>query len=509
MAYISKRMIVLIIFLFILASCSSGGADSAKGDEKKLTFLFNIPSQTLDPNLDVNYTAVRAGISETLVKISADLSIEPWLAKDWESKDGQTWVFTLKDNLTFQNGKKADAKAVKASLERTIRESKAMKNALKIKEIKAAGQTLTITTKEPFPEFPSELVHPNTSIIDVSAANISQQPVGTGPFQVSSFEAGHKIELERYDDYWDGKPKLKHVTFSFNEDANARVMALQSKDADIIYRPSVEDIDQIQKDSSITVDSVPSLRVHQILYNTKKDHLADRHLRRAFDALLDRKEIAESILNGHAQPADGPFLADFPFSAGTVQKPSGLEAAKTELKKAGYELENGKAVKDGKTLSFTLLTYQSRPELPLIAQILESNAKELGISIKIQQVENIDEYLAKNDDWDLATYSSMTAPRGDAGYLLNTAYMPNGALNYSGIENQTLIKWIEEFNRTIDKEKRNRLAKKAAELIEKETLNSFIVTPENITAYRDGVLNWETSKSEYYMLTKDLDVKTK
>ena len=64
------------VFLFILASCSAGGADSAKGDEKKLTFLFNIPSQTLDPNLDVNYTAVRAGISETLVKISADLSIE-------------------------------------------------------------------------------------------------------------------------------------------------------------------------------------------------------------------------------------------------------------------------------------------------------------------------------------------------------------------------------------------------------------------------------------------------
>ncbi|MDE1376747.1 ABC transporter substrate-binding protein, partial [Bacillus licheniformis] len=97
MAYIAKRMIIPIVFLFILASCSSGGADSAKGDEKKLTFLFNIPSQTLDPNLDVNYTAVRAGISETLVKISADLSIEPWLAKDWESKDGQTWVFTLKD----------------------------------------------------------------------------------------------------------------------------------------------------------------------------------------------------------------------------------------------------------------------------------------------------------------------------------------------------------------------------------------------------------------------------
>ncbi|MDI3411536.1 hypothetical protein QKW52_20310 [Bacillus sonorensis] len=69
-------------------------------------------------------------------------------------------------------------------------------------------------------------------------------------------------------------------------------------------------------------------------------------------------------------------------------------------------------MKNGKPLSFTLLTYQSRPELPLIAQVLESNAKQLGISIKIQQVENIDEYLSENGDWDMATYSAMTAPRG-------------------------------------------------------------------------------------------------
>lgn len=512
LTYIAKRLIIPIVFLLFLTSCSFGGEPAGgtrSGDDKKLTFLFNIPSQTLDPNLDVNYTAVRAGIAETLVKISPGLTIEPWLAEDWKSKDGQTWVFTIKDHLTFQNGKRADANAVKASLERTIKDSEAMKNALNIQKIQAKGRTLTIKTKEPFPGFPSELVHPNTAIIDVSGQNVSQKPIGTGPFQVSSFQPGHKIELERYDGYWDGKPKLKHVTFSFNEDANARVMALQSQDADIIYRPSVENIEHIQKDPSIIVDTAPSLRVHQLLYNTGKDSLANVHLRRALDALLDRKEIADSILGGQAQPADGPFLADFPFAPRSTRKPGGLEEAKAELKKAGYQLQDGKAVKNGKPLSFTLLTYQSRPELPLIAQVLESNAKQLGISIKIQQVENIDEYLSENGDWDMATYSAMTAPRGDAGYFLNTAYMPNGALNYSGIHNQTLVTWIDEFNRTIDEEKRNSLAKKAAELIQKETLNSFIVTPQNITAYRDHVVNWETSKSEYYMLTKDLDVKTK
>ncbi|NPC93174.1 ABC transporter substrate-binding protein [Bacillus sp. WMMC1349] len=508
MLYIAKRFTILIVFLLLLSACSASNNGSVRENDKKLNFLFNIPSQTLDPHLDVNYTSVRAGISETLVKITSDLTIEPWLAKDWKSTDGQTWVFSIRDDLTFQNGKKADAKAVKASLERAIHDSKAIKNALKVKEMKAQGQRLTIKTTEPFPEFPSELVHPNTAIIDVSETNFSQKPIGTGPFQVTSFEPGHRIELERYENYWNGKPKLKQATFSFNEDANARMLALQSKDADIIYRPSVENIEHMEKDPAIVVDSVPSLRVHQLLYNMKKSNLSEVHLRQALDALLNRKEIAENIMAGQAQSAEGPFLKKFPFSSKVIQKPSGLDAAKDELKKAGYQFKDGKAVKNGKALSLTLLTYQSRPELPLIAQVFESNAKQLGISIKIQQVENIDEYLTENKDWDLATYSAMTAPRGDAGYFLNTAYMPDGALNYSGVHQQSLIKWIEEFNHTIDKDKRNHLAKKAADFIQKETLNSFIVTPQNITAYRDYVLNWETSKSEYYMLTKDLDVKT-
>ncbi|GAA3331027.1 hypothetical protein GCM10020331_085920 [Ectobacillus funiculus] len=58
-------------------------------------------------------------------------------------------------------------------------------------------------------------------------------------------------------------------------------------------------------------------------------------------------------------------------------------------------MKDGKAMRDGKSLSFKLLTYSYRPELPLMAQLLQSNAKELGIAIEIQQVENIDEYLAQ------------------------------------------------------------------------------------------------------------------
>lgn len=170
-------------------------------------------------------------------------------------------------------------------------------------------------------------------------------------------------------------------------------------------------------------------------------------------------------------------------------------------------MQNGKvATPDGKPLQLTLLTYQSRAELPLISQLIQANAKELGITIDIRQVDNIDEYLTAHQDWDLATYSSITAPRGDASYFLNAAYMPEGALNYGRVHVPELASMISQLNTTVNEEQRNKLALKAVTLIDQENLQSFLVHPNNVVAYRDYVHNWVTSQSEYYLLTQDLDV---
>lgn len=139
------------ILVLILSACSvsteSKSESEEKGKRKELTFLSNFPSETLD--LHLNYTPVRAGIAETLVKINENSELEPWLAKEWKSDDsGQTWTFTIRENITFQNGSKVDAEAVKRSLERNIEVSEAMKNALKIKTMSADGQVLTITTEK-------------------------------------------------------------------------------------------------------------------------------------------------------------------------------------------------------------------------------------------------------------------------------------------------------------------------------------------------------------------------
>lgn len=496
----------------LLSACGSATEQAARPSaEKNVHFLYNFATGSLDPHVDTSYVPLRAGIAETLVRLDEEnLTVSPWLAESWSSEDGQHWTIDLRDDVTFQNGKPMTGATVKASLERALQESPAIRNALKIDTITAEGDKLAIVTTQPFPEFASELVNPNTSIVDVSEPDIVNKPVGTGPFRLSSFTPGSKLTLERYEDYWDGASPLDSVTFSFNEDANARSLALKSGQVDIVYRPEVESLDSLQAIAGMEVSATPTFRVHQLTMNMERESIQDLGVRRALDALIDRQGIVDTILLGYGEPAIGPFLPSLPFAPKYDREPagSGTDLAVRYLEEAGYTLNNGVMGKEGKPLQLTLLTYSSRADLPLIAQVFQSDAKQIGIDVQIRQIDTPEEYMASNRDWDLATYSNLTAPRGDAGYYLNATYHPTGALNFSGSEDPELTAIIDELNLTVDQAKRGELAERAANYVHDNVLNAFVLHPGTIVAYNgDKIQNWVTTRSEYYMITNKLDVK--
>ncbi len=500
---------VIMIIASMLTACTDTSNSTPKEESKHINFLYNFSTNSLDPHVDTSYVPLRAGITETLVRLDEEnLTIAPWLAENWSGEDGVNWTINLREGITFHNGKEMDANAVKASLERALKESVAIQNALKIDTIEADGYTLQITTKQPFPEFISELVNPNVSIIDVSEDDVMNHPVGTGPFALTSFEPGSKLELERYDEYWDGPSNLDSVTFSFNEDANARSLALKSGQVDIVYRPEVESLDSLSAQDGMKVEATETFRVHQMTMNMERESLKDVNVRRAVDALIDRQKIVDTILLGYAEPAVGPFAPSLPFAPPYDNSETSKESAVKYLEDAGYTLKDGKMQKDGEQLSFTLLTYSARADLPLIAQVFQSDAKQIGINVEIRQIDIPEEYMASNRDWDLATYSNLTAPRGDAGYYLNATYHPTGALNFSGAEEPELTEVIDKLNQTVNQEDRAVLAEQAADYVHENVINSFVLHPSTIVAYNENkVKNWVTTRSEYYMITNKLDVK--
>ncbi|MCT4783277.1 MULTISPECIES: nickel ABC transporter substrate-binding protein [Exiguobacterium] len=494
------RSLICILSLVVLAACSEPDQDN-----RHLHFVYNFSTQSLDPHRDSSYVPLRAGVTETLFKLNDEtLSVDPWLARSFEQVNETTWRIYIREDVTFHNGKPLDAQAVKRSLDRSLDENIGLQSALRIKSITAEASNLLIETTIPYPELVNELVHPNTSIIDVTAdAAIDQQPIGTGPFQVVSFQPGSNIQLERHNAYWDGTPKLDTVMFTFNEDPGSRTMALQSGEADIVYRPEIEMIDTLEQNGHI-VDKAETFRVHQLTMNLERGHMQSLAMRRMIDSLINREQIVDGILNGYATTAAGPFLPSFPF-APTYENHEEQDVLYL-LKQDGYENVHGVLTKDGEPVRLKLLTYSSRPDLPLIAQLIQSDAKQAGITIDIQMIDTPEEYMASERNWDLATYSNLTAPRGDGGYYLNATFHPDGALNFSGVEDSTLTQKIDRLNETVDRTERDRMTEEIAQYVDERVINSFLVHPSTNVALKDSVRGWVTEKSEYYMITKDLDV---
>ncbi|WP_094777213.1 nickel ABC transporter substrate-binding protein [Domibacillus aminovorans] len=516
----TKNLLVLFVSLFILAAagCSSDNSQSgtegekAAEEKKSVTMIFSFKSPNMDPH--TGFTPIRAGVTETLLKLDKNSSIEGWLAEHWSTEDNVTWEFAIRNGITFHDGTKLDAARVKASIERSIAVNESLAGSLKIKSMEAEGQTLIITTIEPYPALPSELVNPYTSIVntegekEMGAEAFRNAPVGTGPFQVKKFTSNQEVQVSKYDGYWAGEPKIDEAIIKFNEDANVRALALQSKEADIVYNLPAEGIEVIEKDEHLKVESVPGLRSHFILYNQQSANVSDVKVREALNLLLDRKSIADDIMLGHAEPANGPFNSNLPFGLDDKVQELNVEKAKSLLSEAGYtENADGKMEKGRKPLKLELITYKARPELPLIAQLLQSDAAKAGVDIEIKNVENADTYLAENTDWDLATYSNNTSPRGDGSYFLNTAFTETGALNVGKISIPQLNEVIKELNTTTDAEKRTELTKDAADIINKNVAHSYAVYPNIIVGINNRITNWQPTAEEYYILTHTLDVK--
>lgn len=501
------KITAIILFMFLIG-CEDANdiSEDINQENKSLTLLFSFPSSTIDPHQD--WMGVRAGIAETLVKIDQDLSIQPWLAENWEQEDEQTWRFTLREGLTFHDDTPVDGNAVKASFERLLEVNEAMANNLKIESIETDGQDILFVTSESYPTFVSELVHTNTSIIKVDTENINEQPIGTGPFQVVDFIAESKIELERYADYWDGASLIDEVTIQFNSDGNVRGLALQSGEADIAYHLPPETLAPIEQRDDLRVESVSSLRVHFLLYNMKSSALQDRNVRKALDLLIDRQIIADEIMAGHATAANGPFHPDFSFS--NDGSPESYDPAKAEslLEQAGYQKNaDGQLEKDNEVLELTLATYQGRPELPQMAQYLQAEASKLGMEINIVTVENVDAYLwEQQTEWDLVTYSMLSAPRGDGGYFLNVAFSPDGSLNPGSIYIEDVNALITQLNQTSTIEERIQLQKQMVDIIQEEVPQSYIVYPHIIVGVNNRVKNWTPGSEEYYLITNELDL---
>ena len=509
---IATILLSAMLSIGVLTGCSNNSSNSS-ADKKELVYGTGVYATTgsLDP-AEANYNGwftLRYGAGETLFKVNDDGTISPWLVEEYKNTDDTTWELKIKDGIKFSNGKQVTAKEVKASLDRILdKEEISAGKALSVDSIDAEGQKLTIKTSKPNPALPNQLCDPDLVILDVDSEDMKTKPVGTGPFIIESFNEKQCV-VNKNENYWDGDVKLDKVTIDYISDNDTLSASLQSGDIDIAGGLSFTNLQKFEKDSNYKVDTNSTTRCYMFYYNFKNELLNNKNIRKAIDMCIDKKSYVSSLLQGSGEVAKGPFPTTMDIGKDVKDNGYDVEEAKKLLKEAGCKDTDNDGIleKDGKKLSFDIITYSSRAELSDISTALQDKLKEVGIEIKdINIYEAVEDQLASGD-FDICAYSWTTAPIGDPYYFLGYNYISDGDCNYGKYKNEEVDKLVKELAVEFNQDKRAELSNKIVQIGNDDVAFSYVAHLTKGYAMKSNVSGFRQTSSDYYELNKDMDIK--
>ena len=303
--------------LLTLVACLLAGAASAQ----TLRIGLAEDPDVLDPTLARSFVGriVFASLCDKLFDIDEKLNIVPQLATGYEwSADNKALTIKLRQGVTFHDGEKMDAAAVKYSLERhkTMAGSNRRGELAPLASVDVVDPaTVRLNLSAPFSPLLAQLADRAGMIVSPKAAEAAgdkfgAKPVCAGPFHFVERVAQDRIVLERYANYWDkGAVHFDRVVFLPIPDPTVRLANLRSGQLDFVERLAASDVPQVKSDSRFKLTKITEIGYQGITINVGKSDLAqknplgrDPRVREAFELALDRDGIVQVAMDGEADP---------------------------------------------------------------------------------------------------------------------------------------------------------------------------------------------------------------
>lgn len=403
--------------LVLLAACSNGDeSQGARQDTQppREELVVGTPADTFNimgDRANLGMFPINANIFENLVRMSPDFGVEPWLAERWELRGGNTWRFFLREGVRFHDGQPFNAAAVKFSFDRLARSGAGSLGIGPDSTVVVDERTVDVTPTRPNLRLVDQLVHPSLAAIVAPGSEVGTAPVGTGAFRFVEYVKGERLVVERNDDYWGEKARLRRISFRFFPDDNARWLSLRTGDVDLIYDLPRTLIDEAEGTSGIEVAVTPP-GAAEVMYLNRSGAdpytiLADDDVRKAVAHAVDRGTIVTQVFPGAAEAYDtvspeALFGAHASLIEGVPHDP---DAARSLLDGAGWALGgDGVRTKAGRRLSLVLVNGYPPIELRKpMPELIQAQLREVGIEVQIAETPELATYSErlKNGEGDL------------------------------------------------------------------------------------------------------------
>lgn len=334
----------LIIPAHVLAQTNLGNEQPRYGGRIRVATSSMSTKDTLDParaSLSTDYARMYM-LYSGLTQYNRELGAEPSLAASMTSTDQKIWQITLRQGVTFHNGKSLTAQDVVFSLMRHKNPavtSKVAPIASQFERIKITGPlSLQLSLTAPNADLPVILASSNFCIVADGTSDFSQTANGTGPYQLKEFLPGVRTIVEKNPDFWKpGKPYLDEIELVGIADESSRVNALLSGDIQMAVAVNPRSTKRIRASQNCDVMQTESslytnLIMRQDAYPTNSPDFV-----LAIKYMMNRPLIKRALFRGYATIAnDHPVAPSHKyFNADLPQRPYDLDRAKYHLKRAG------------------------------------------------------------------------------------------------------------------------------------------------------------------------------
>lgn len=321
------------------------------------------------------------------------------LATSWEILDDLTWRFHLRDDVTFQNGETFDAHAVKYNLDRLVDPEVGAFEWFFVADADYESSevvddyTIDIRTRQP-----SALVADSLRFVFIvapehyattSLATLASAPVGSGPYQLTSWTRDDSIVLERWDGFWGDLPAIERIVIRPVPESSTRIAELVTGGADIIVNVPPDQTLLIDMDANSEVKAVVSGRVIFVLIDNSVEPFGDLRARLALNYAVDTQAIIDSLFLGLAEPLTG--IANSGWRNENID-PYGFDTdlALELFAEVGYEQDASGVLRNaaGEAITVTIDTPVGRYMKDLeVAQAVRDDLQRIGLQIEVETLE--------------------------------------------------------------------------------------------------------------------------
>jgi len=405
----------LVSATLLLSGCAGGdsgsGGSSDTPVEGGVLKYRSTNVQGTDPAFNTGYGPVvpLRGIVDSLVFNAYDGSFEPWLATKWTVNDDATkYVFTLRDDVTFSDGEKFDADAVKKSFEalRAQGAKYAVVNSWigDLDKITAPdATTVEFDFNSPNSSFLQAvsttslgIVSPKTSALSFDQRQKGDTIIGSGAFVISDYRGDEGYQLTRRDDYaWppasaenQGPARVEKIEVYTTPDNSIAASELRSGDLDLLHNTEPADKTDFAASDDITIrrEPLPGSALGFIT-NVDVPGLDDVNVRKALALATDRQAVLERASTIDVAPT-GVLAASNPYwtDLSDLIKTDVDEATKL-LDDAGWKPgKDGVREKGGDRLSFELVYGASTVSHEPNIAVVQAQWKKIGVELKFRSL---------------------------------------------------------------------------------------------------------------------------